>query len=322
MGTNDEVEVVPTEELPHDVATKGEGDATVVLAPTGDGRVGIGPEDVAQQAGVGNVAGTGDVGNLLHLAELGAEAAVHADDLVVDDGAAGEAVEGVAEGLPKLDGEAAAALVVEAVDAVDAGALVVAAEDKEVLRILDLVGEEEAHDLEGLLATVDVVAEEQVIGLGGESTVLKQTEEVCVLSMDVTANFDGSTELEEHGLTEQNLPTLVAQGRGILDFLFRADRRVSMMPSIQDSSGAPELAFWPDVWRIIFILACMYFCCPKIIKSNQMQCNQDIHGLFICHSSSKYRYHVAKRCESMLCCVKRWRVAGDCCPSKTTSAWG
>ena len=217
MGTNDEVEVVPAEELPHDVATKGEGNAAVVLAPPGDRRVGIGPEDVAQQAGVGNVAGTGDVGNLLHLAELGAEAAVHADDLVVDDGAAGEAVEGVAEGLPKLDREAAAALVVEAVDAVDAGALVVAAEDKEVLGILDFVGKEEAHDLEGLLATVDVVAEEEVVGLGGEAAVLKQTEEVGVLSMDVTANFDGSAELEEHGLTEQHLPTLVAQGRGILD---------------------------------------------------------------------------------------------------------
>ena len=85
---------------------------------------------------------------------------MHADDLVVDDGAAREAVEGVAEGLPQLDGEAAAALVVEAVDAVDAGALVVAAEDEEVLGVLDLVGEEETYDLEGLLAAVDVVSEE------------------------------------------------------------------------------------------------------------------------------------------------------------------
>ena len=83
---------------------------------------------------------------------------MHADDFVVNDGAAREAVEGVAEGLPKLDGEAAAAFVVEAVDAVDTGALVVAAEDEKVFGILDLVGEEETDYLEGLLATVDIVA--------------------------------------------------------------------------------------------------------------------------------------------------------------------
>ena len=217
MGPNDEVEVVPAEELPDDISPEGEGDTAVVLAPSGDGGVRIGPQDVAQQPRVGNVAGTGDVGDLLHLAQLRAEAAVHADDLVVDDGAAREAVEGVAEGLPQLDGEAAAALVVEAVDAVDAGALVVAAKDEEVFGILDLVREEEADDLEGLLAAVDVVAEEEVVGLGGESAVLEQAEEVGVLAVDVAADLDGGAELEEHGLGEEDLPALVAEGRGVLD---------------------------------------------------------------------------------------------------------
>jgi hypothetical protein len=41
---------------------------------------------------------------------------------------------------------------------------VVASEDEEVLRVFDLVGEEEADGLERLLASVDVVAEEEVVG--------------------------------------------------------------------------------------------------------------------------------------------------------------
>ena len=57
-------------------------------------------------------------------------------------------------------------LVVEAVDPVDRRRLVVAAEDKEVFRVLDLVREQEADRLERLLAPVDIIAEEEVVGLG------------------------------------------------------------------------------------------------------------------------------------------------------------
>ena len=48
--------------------------------------------------------------------------------------------------------------VVESVDPVNTGALVVAAKQEEVLRILDLVGEQQANGLETLLAPIDVVA--------------------------------------------------------------------------------------------------------------------------------------------------------------------
>jgi hypothetical protein len=67
---------------------------------------------------------------------------------------------------------------------------VVAAQDEEVLGVLDLVGQEKADGLEGLLATVDVVTEEEVVGLRRESTVLEETEEVVVLAVNVTADLE------------------------------------------------------------------------------------------------------------------------------------
>ena len=135
------------------------------------------------------VCGAHDPANLLHRVQVGAQAAVHREDLLVDDGRDGQAVEAVGEGLPQLDVVAALALIVEAVDAVDGGALVVPAEDEEVLGVLYLVGEEQAYGLEGLLASVDVVAKEQVVSLRREAPVLEEAQQVVVLPVDVAADL-------------------------------------------------------------------------------------------------------------------------------------
>jgi hypothetical protein len=73
---------------------------------------------------------------------------VHANDLIVNHGATGEAVEGVAELLPHLDGEAAATLVVKSVDAINASAFMVPPEQEEVLGVLDLIGKQQAHNFQ------------------------------------------------------------------------------------------------------------------------------------------------------------------------------
>lgn len=65
----------------------------------------------------------------------------------------------------------------------------VAAQDEEVLRVLDLVCQQQADGLQGLLATVHVVSEEKVVGFGRETSVLEQTEEIVVLAVDVTADL-------------------------------------------------------------------------------------------------------------------------------------
>ena len=90
---------------------------------------------------------------------------MHADDLVVNDGRTGQTIEGVAELLPHLDRIATTAFVVKAVNAINAGAFVVASEQEKVFRVLDLVGKQQRDHLERLLAAVDVVAEEEVVGL-------------------------------------------------------------------------------------------------------------------------------------------------------------
>ena len=87
--------------------TEGERDAAVVLCPAGDVHGEVGPEQVVDDAGVGDVQCAPQASDLIHDANLWREAAYW------------EAVGDVTELLPRLDGIAALAFVVEAVDAHD-----------------------------------------------------------------------------------------------------------------------------------------------------------------------------------------------------------
>lgn len=65
----------------------------------------------------------------------------------------------------------------------------VAAQDEEVFRVLDLVREQKANSLQGLLATINVVTEEQVVGFRRETAVLKKSQQVIVLPVYIAANL-------------------------------------------------------------------------------------------------------------------------------------
>ena len=131
----------------HYLLSEGEADPSVVLAPALYIFVGIGPQEVAEEASVWNIGRSHDSLDLIKRAQLWAEAAVHAEDLLIDEGCNREAIEAVSEGLPELDVVSSLALIIEAIDSVDGGTLMVAPQEEEVLGVLDLVGEEETHRL-------------------------------------------------------------------------------------------------------------------------------------------------------------------------------
>lgn len=148
---------------------------------------------------------------------VGGQASVGAEYLLIDDSGNGEAVEHITEGLPELDVVPAATLIVEAINTIDACALMVATEDEEVLRIADLEGKEEADGLDGLSSTVDVVTQEEVVCIGRKATILEEPEQVVVLAVDVSTYFDWSIELQERHLLKKDGPGLHAKTP---DFIF------------------------------------------------------------------------------------------------------
>lgn len=66
----------------------------------------------------------------------------------------------------------------------------VATQNKEVLGVLYLVGEQQANGLERLLATVHVVSEKEVVCFWGKAAVLEEAQEVIVLSVDVATDLE------------------------------------------------------------------------------------------------------------------------------------
>jgi hypothetical protein len=65
---------------------------------------------------------------------------------------------------------------------------VVPTEQEEILRILDLIGQQQADSLQRLLAPVHVVTQEKVVALWRETAILEQPQKVIVLAVDVTCN--------------------------------------------------------------------------------------------------------------------------------------
>lgn len=50
------------------------------------------------------------------------------------------------------------------INSINTGALVIAAQQKEILRILDLVGQQQTDRLQRLLAAIHIITKEQIIG--------------------------------------------------------------------------------------------------------------------------------------------------------------
>mmetsp|Transcript_46438 Transcript_46438/g.94613 ORF Transcript_46438/g.94613 Transcript_46438/m.94613 type:complete len:335 (-) Transcript_46438:226-1230(-) len=200
MRTADQVQVVPLQERRHHVVPEGERHATVVLTPSNNILVWIGPQQIAQQPGVGDISRPHDALDLVHGRKLGRQASMHGEDLVVDDCRDRQAVEAVRERLPQFDVVATLALIVEAVDSVNGCALVVTTQDEEVFGVLDFVRQQQTNGLQALLSAVDVVTEEQVVGVWGKAAVLKQAQQVVVLSVDIATDLDGRLQLQQDGL--------------------------------------------------------------------------------------------------------------------------
>lgn len=91
-------------------------------------------------------------------------------------------------------------------------ALMVASQEEEVFGVLDLVAQEEKDGFEALLAPVDVVPEEEVVGSRWEATHFEQAYKIRVLAMHVADYLDGRGELDEGGLAEKNLAGSLAYG--------------------------------------------------------------------------------------------------------------
>jgi len=113
---------------------------------------------------------------------------VHAEELLVHDGAEGEGVEGVHDALVGIEVVFVLAFFFEGEVLCEVAALMVAPEHEEGVFVEDFVDKHEDHALDGEVASVDVVAQEEVAGGRGAAPDVEELEEVVVLAVDVSAD--------------------------------------------------------------------------------------------------------------------------------------
>ena len=157
MSSADKVEVVFLDKLPDHILTKDPTYTSVILTKFIDTTFWIRPEQVTKQALIRHISGSHDILNLFKVFQLWAQTSVHTQDFLVDQSYYWQAIEHITECLPKSDRVSSFALIVESVDTIDLGTLVITSQEEEVFRIFDLVTEQEGNCLQGLLASVDVV---------------------------------------------------------------------------------------------------------------------------------------------------------------------
>ena len=66
----------------------------------------------------------------------------------------------------------------------------ITSEDVDLSRVLYLEGEKETDSLNSLSSSINIVPQKQIVGLRRKAAVLKESEHVIVLSMNISAYFD------------------------------------------------------------------------------------------------------------------------------------
>ena len=161
----------------------------------------------------------------------GRQAAVDAEDLVVDDDRQGEEVEHICKVVPHVCvAILAGALGVEAVRLCDAAGLVVAADEMDAVRVAQLQAYEERYGLDGEEASVDVVTweqsavlfrvachagsrrrtQEQIVGVRAGPANLENLHHVEELAVDVAHDGDGRADVHHVALLHEQLLRLCA----------------------------------------------------------------------------------------------------------------
>lgn len=158
MGSADQIYVVLLVEGWYYFLTKSEGDTSVVFTPTLYIFVRVWPKEITEKTSVWDVCRSHNSLDLLETAQLWAEASMHAENLLVNNGSYWEAVKAVSKRLPQLDVVSSLAFVVESVNSVNGSALVIASKQEEVLRVLDFVGEQKTNGFQTLFASIYIVS--------------------------------------------------------------------------------------------------------------------------------------------------------------------
>mmetsp|Transcript_96302 Transcript_96302/g.171084 ORF Transcript_96302/g.171084 Transcript_96302/m.171084 type:complete len:257 (+) Transcript_96302:63-833(+) len=165
MSACNELEAIGMIELLRNVLSEGVACTAWRNSPAAS-VVRIGPQKVTHRSFVWNFLYSVQLTDVVQGVQGRRDATVHADDLVLDDGCNRQVVKGVCEEFPNCGSSVSAdAFIEEAVDLRNLATLVISTQQSDALLEANLVEEHERHCLHRVVAPIDIVTKEEVVGL-------------------------------------------------------------------------------------------------------------------------------------------------------------
>lgn len=131
--------------------------------------------------------------NLVECVNVRRQAAVEAQDRLVNERGQRQAVKDLCAVAPDIDASVLAqALVIETIRLSDLAALVVAADQRNLVRIPHFESQEQKECFNRIKASVNKVTHEEVVGPGALASHLEELHHIVELTMDVTADLQTS----------------------------------------------------------------------------------------------------------------------------------
>ena len=194
------------------------------------------PEQVADWALVRSLLNPIELPNLVQSVDTWREAAVEAEDGVVDDSRQRQVVEQLGELLPNVRVSILAqAFVVEAVHLGDLARLVVASQDRDSVPVADLERDKQSDSLDTIIAAVDIITHEQVVRVRRLTTDLEEFKEIVELAVDVAADSHRHAHLLHVRLVDQDLLRLVAEGYNLgLGERLASEKNFNLLVKVRD----------------------------------------------------------------------------------------
>jgi len=123
---------------------------------------------------------------------------MNTEDSIRHNGSHWHAVVAVHKAPPQLNAIPSLALVEKPIDPIDIRRFVVSAQQKEGLRIAELVRQQQGQGFYRVQTPIHVIPEKQVVGSRRYPALLKDPQEVLELTVQIPADLHRSTEFQEH----------------------------------------------------------------------------------------------------------------------------
>ena len=147
MSSADQINIVLLVELAHNVFAECEADASVVVTVLINATLRVRPQKIAKESLVWHICWSNYILDLVEVFQLWAQASVHAENFLIDKSSHWKTVKHITEYSPELNRVPSFAFIVETIDAIDLGTLMVSAQHEEVLWVLNLIAKQKSNGL-------------------------------------------------------------------------------------------------------------------------------------------------------------------------------